>query len=101
MNIFEMRKTILLWYPSKRWAERVQHMPDRQVMAIYWRGQKTSSTKSNTGKKTTQSGLNPGCTLSLNSPEKATPLSVVQLTFLPVNHARTPNGVLIKNYREV
>lgn len=36
MNVNEMRNYILKMYPGPRWVDKVAHMNDNQVMAIYF-----------------------------------------------------------------
>lgn len=50
-NVGEMRNYILKMYPGPKWIEKVAHMRDDQVMAIYFsmkkKGQKPVSDKPN------------------------------------------------------
>ena len=41
-NIDNMRAMITKVYPGDSWAEHVRRMPDRQVMAIYYRSLETT-----------------------------------------------------------
>lgn len=36
MEVYQMREKIKKVYPTETWRNRVDHMPDNQVMAIYF-----------------------------------------------------------------
>ena len=45
MTIENMKDYLMHRYPSSKWAEKVKHMPDDQVIAIYKRLQEVPPTK--------------------------------------------------------
>lgn len=36
MEVYQMREMIKKVYPTETWYNKVNHMPDKQVMAIYF-----------------------------------------------------------------
>ena len=45
MTIEQMREEVMAWYPSDKWREKVSKMPDRQIIALFYKRLEASRMK--------------------------------------------------------